>query len=235
MQLTHLTGFLAAVGVAVALPSPAAPLSFDDVVLINADGSSNVIKESEYNSLIARGILESPAAAAAAPAPAKKERRACASSAETQVTSDTSFINWDVAMSPVVSAAGGGVSVGVTSGYSIANSLSVSETVGASIESVLSVSLSLSYTETWTTSESTSLTYTVPDGQYGLIVSQPKVRRIEGNYLSGCTDSPSSEAFVSDTYTSQSYGNLQWVTGVIRLCNSTEYPVPFCVGTGSHS
>ena len=76
--------------------------------------------------------------------------------------------------------------------------------------------------------------YTVPEGQFGRIVSQPLTRRVQGYVYSGCTDSPSKETFMSDTYTSQSYGNLEWVQGVIRLCNSTTYPIPFCIGDGVH-
>ncbi|KXH38347.1 hypothetical protein CSIM01_09692 [Colletotrichum simmondsii] len=71
-------------------------------------------------------------------------------------------------------------------------------------------------------------------GDYGLVVSQPNVRRVTGNIFSGCTDSPTVDAFTSDSYSDQSYGNLAWVKGVIRLCNSTTYPVPYCIGQGEH-
>ncbi|KAI5925591.1 hypothetical protein F4810DRAFT_659200 [Camillea tinctor] len=189
--------------------------------------------------MVARDNL-GPAPAAreltSSPAPSGKKARGCDESSEVQVLSDTSFLNWDVGISPVVSAQGGTATVSIANGYMLANSVSVSESVTVnSLEKLLAVMLQVSYTETWTTVETQTFTYTVPDGQFGLVVSQPKVRRVEGNYIYGCVDAPSKEAFTSDTYTSQNYGNLNWVEGVIRLCNSTTYPVPYCIGTGSHS
>lgn len=237
MQISTLAQLVALVGAVSAAPkapaAPVEPLNFNDVILIGDDGHK-LIKMSEYEVLKSRGLLEEQS-----PAPAIKQRskdaRGCEESEEVQVTSDTSFLNWDVPVSPVVSAAGGGVSVGVTSGYSISNSVTVTAGVSATIESVLGLTMSVSYAETWTTTESSTITYTVPANEYGLIVSQPMVRRVQGNYIAGCTDSPTTTAFTSDTYDSQSYGDLAWVKGVIRLCNSTEYPVPYCIGTGTHS
>ncbi|CAN8097005.1 unnamed protein product [Discula destructiva] len=239
MQVSTLAHLAALVGAVSAAPAPA-PLNYDDVLLVGDDGSSKVIKEADYHLLKSRGVL-TPAPAAVHAGSIKtrsssndNEKR-CDESSEVQVVTDEKFLNWDVPMSSVVSAAGGGVMVAVTSGYSISNALQTTVGMEATIEEVLGLSMQVSYTETWTTTETTAITYTVPANNYGLIVSQPMVRRIEGYYLSGCVDSPAKEAFTSDTYSSQSYGNLEWVTGVIRLCNSTSYPVPYCIGTGEHS
>ncbi|KAI1341212.1 hypothetical protein F5Y15DRAFT_414331 [Xylariaceae sp. FL0016] len=233
----HLLTF---VGAVLATPTPQ-QLGFDDVVLLNADGSSSVMKDYEYSGLVARSHLR-PAprtdlsVARAETSGAKKLHRRCDDSNEVQVTSDTTFLNWDVPMSPVVSAQGGTASVSIASGYSLANSVSVSASETLTLlKDVLQASLSVSYTETWTTTETQTFQYTVPDGQFGLVVSQPSVRRVVGNYLSGCVDAQDSEAFTSDTYSSQAFGNLNWVQGVIRLCNSTTYPVPYCIGDGTHS
>lgn len=242
MQFRTLAQLAALVGIVAAAPKPQnAPLNFDDVILVGEDGKHQLIKESEYQVLAERGLFSAAPAIAhgdskrsAAASPHSSTKR-CDESDEVQVTSDTSFLNWDVPMSPVVSSSGGGVSVGVTSGYSLANALQVTAGMSASVESILSLSMSVSYTQTWTTTEGSSLTYTLPADNYGLIVSQPQTRRVAGNYISGCTDAPVTTPFTSDTYTSQSYGNLAWVTGVIRLCNSTTYPVPYCIGTGTHS
>lgn len=94
--------------------------------------------------------------------------------------------------------------------------------------------MSLTYSETWTTTETTTFTFNVPSGQYGLVVSNPYTHRVAGNVLSGCTDSPTSDAFTVDSYTSATYGSLSWVEGPITLCNSSTYPVPYCVGSGTH-
>ncbi|GKT55919.1 hypothetical protein ColTof4_11668 [Colletotrichum tofieldiae] len=220
------------IGAAAAAPAPApVALNFDDVIVVGEDGTHQVMKSAEYDALQARAAL--------APAPAIKSlesvsRRGCEESTEVQVITDDQFLNWDVAISPVLSSIGGSATVSVANGYSIANSVSVTSGLTATVEGVLGMSLSVSYSETWTTTETQTLGFTVPDGQYGLVVSQPNVRRVTGNILSGCTDSPSKTEFTSDTYTSQSYGNLAWVKGVIRLCNSTTYPVPYCIGNGEH-
>jgi hypothetical protein len=247
MQLRHSLQLLAAAGIVSA--SPAAnqvrTLAFDDVVLLGADGTSSVVKERDYQSLVARGLIqlaaeersvgEQPAAAPEARGTPGQRRRGCEESTEIQITSDTTFVNWDVALSPVVSAAGGGVTVSVESGYEISNTLSVGTSAEAGLEGVFSTTLSVDYSESWTSSQSSNLVYDVPDGQFGLVVSQPSTRRVQGTVLSGCTDSPTSQAFTSDSYSSQQFGSLSWVQGVIRLCNSTTYPVPYCIGTGTHS
>lgn len=112
--------------------------------------------------------------------------------------------------------------------------LQVTEGVSATLESVLTMSMSITVSETWTTTETQTFTFNVPNGQYGVVVSNPYVHRLTGNVLSGCTDSPTTDAFTADSYTSETYGALSWVTGPITLCNSTTYPIPYCIGTGSH-
>jgi hypothetical protein len=102
------------------------------------------------------------------------------------------------------------------------------------IPKVLSSSLSITTSTTWTTTDSETFSFWVPPGQNGLIVSQPYVRRVTGNLVTGCTDSPSYEPFTADSYYSQSYNSLSWVKGPIVLCNSTQYPIPFCNGEGQH-
>ncbi|KAK2051626.1 hypothetical protein LY76DRAFT_688285 [Colletotrichum caudatum] len=218
-------------GPAVAAPAPSpVPLSFDDVIVVGHDGTNRVMKTAEYDALQARAAL--------APAPPVKpsdvSRRGCEQSTEVQILTDDEFLNWDVAISPVISSMGGAATVSVSKGYSIANSVSGTVGISATVSKVLSLSLSVSYSHSWTTTDTTTLGFTVPEGQYGLVVSQPSVRRVTGNILSGCTDSPEKSSFVSDTYTDQSYGSLSWVKGVIRLCNSTTYPVPYCIGQGEH-
>ncbi|KAF4989466.1 hypothetical protein FDECE_14706 [Fusarium decemcellulare] len=205
-------------------------LSPDDVIVLAKDGSSQVMKATEFEALEAAPPLPLNKKQVAS---SKKARR-CEKSTEVQVTSDKEFLNWDVAISPVISSTGGKATVSVSSGYSISNSVSVGGSYGVSIESILSLSLTVDYTESWSSSQEQSLTFEVPDGQHGVIVSQPYVRRVEGNILSGCTDSPDKEGFVSDSYSSRSYGNLNWVDGLIRLCNSTTYPIPYCNGDGAH-
>ncbi|KAK1974175.1 hypothetical protein LZ30DRAFT_608692 [Colletotrichum cereale] len=233
-------------GAAAAAPTPEPPaLAWDDVVVVMSDGSTQVMKAAKYAEIERRAPLPAIpeghstnlfANADADAAPADLQRRGCASSAEVQVLTDQVFLGPDVAISPVVSSTGAIADVSVATGYQLSNMVSVTGTMELGlIEKIMSISLSLSYSKTWTTSETQTLRFTMQANQYGLVVSQPSVRRITGNMITGCTDNPAVTPFTSDTYENQAYGNLAWVKGVIRLCNSTVYPVPFCLGEGSHA
>jgi hypothetical protein len=207
-------------------------LSSDDVIVLKTDGTSQIMKAADLERL-----ETAPAIEARSTAKKDLQRRDCQKSTEIQVLSEKEFLNWDVAMSPVISSLGGAkATVSVTSGFSIANSLKVG--VGFSIpviKDILTSSLSIDYTQTWTSSQQQSLSFVVPDDHHGIIVSQPYVRRVQGRVIDGCTDAPDKSEFISDSYESQSYGDLQWVKGIIRLCTSKTYPIPYCNGEGSHN
>ncbi|CAI0654096.1 unnamed protein product [Colletotrichum noveboracense] len=224
----------AAAAVAVSQPAPY-PLRFDDVVAVNEDGSHRILKTAEYDALLARVAPKTVQATVPSTEGGGLARRDCGRSTEVQVESDEEFLNWDVAISPILSSHGGTATVSVAKGYSVGNSVSLSSTANAAFAKVaLSISLSVNYAQRWTTSDSQTLSFTVPEGQHGLVVSQPLVRRVTGRLLTGCSHRPTSASFTSDTYTDQSFGNLDFVKGVIRLCNSTVYPVPYCNGQGFH-
>lgn len=250
---------------AITQASPATKvLGVDDVVLMREDGPV-VMKKWDYQNMEDKRAVEernahlARVAAAAEQTNSELARRDCEQSTEVQVLTDTKFSNWDVVMSPVIKNTGAGATVSVTDGYSISNSIEVryfflllpilqmkhvlthdahtqvSESVASSLEGFLTTTLSISVGESWTTSDSQTFAFDVPAGQYGVVVSNPMTRRVTGNVLSGCTDSPTSTPFQSDSYTSQTYKDLSWVTGVITICNSTEYPIPYCIGSGTHS
>lgn len=206
-------------------------LSSDDVIVLKTDGTSQIMKAADLERLETAPAIETRNIA-------KKglQRRDCEKSTEIQVLSEKEFLNWDVAMSPIISSLGGAkATVSVTDGFTVANSLKVG--VGFSIpliKDILTSSLSIDYTETWTSSQQQSLSFVVPDEHHGIIVSQPYVRRVQGRVIDGCTDEPDKSEFISDSYESQSYGDLQWVKGIIRLCSSKTYPIPYCNGEGSH-
>ncbi|KAH6664801.1 hypothetical protein F5X68DRAFT_143917 [Plectosphaerella plurivora] len=210
-------------------------LSSDDILVLGVDGSTQVMKANEFAALEARAAAPSPADFSSLPGEPAIDRR-CAWTREVQVLSDTQFLNWDVAMSPVISSVGGKGTVTVTSGSEISNSISVGSSVSVgTLDQIFGMSLSIEASQSWTSSYEQSLTFEVPEGHHGLIVSQPYVRRVEGNVWSGCVDNLEKTPFSSDSYTDRTYGtDLKWVAGIIRLCSSTTYPIPYCVGEGSH-
>ncbi|KAK1569442.1 uncharacterized protein LY79DRAFT_571842 [Colletotrichum navitas] len=234
--LLSLIGFAAAV-----FAGPLQPriLAADDVVFLNHDGTSQIMKAAEYEALEA-------AAAAAGPGPASFPslnitstpgivRRHCGQSNEVQVMSDESFVDSDVAMSPIVSSAGGGAIVSVENGFQLSEHLKFHGEITLGGPKVVRVSLNKKFDKTWTTTQTNTFRYSLPPNMYGVIVSQPYVRRVQGVLLSGCTDNPTRTPFEAKTYESQSYGSLTWVKGVIRMCSSETYPVPYCIGDGHHA
>lgn len=250
-MLTKYTTALVAAMAAVVSAMPATSkepilLGHDDVILPRADGGFDIMKDWEWDHIERRLEREARLAEATEakrralsgetiPEGANLSRRDCEESTEMQVLSDTSFFDWDVAMSPVIGATGGQAIVMVNKGYQVSNALAVGVSTKVTlIENVLDVGMDITSTTTWTTIDSQTFSFYVTEGQYGVVISNPSTRRVTGNLLDGCTDSPTVTPFTSDSRTSQQFGDLSWVQGPIRLCNSTSYPVPFCQGTGNH-
>ncbi|TQN72407.1 hypothetical protein CSHISOI_03092 [Colletotrichum shisoi] len=137
---------------------------------------------------------------------------------ENRNTGTTDFLDWDVQMSAVWGARQAPVLIAVSHRYQ-----------------AIGISLKADYTKTWTTIDTTTITYTVPLGYYGTIISQPWTHRVSGNvYMSCGTDNWQKGTFMANSHTSQNYGGMDWVTGVMRLCASKTYPIPYCEGSGSH-
>ncbi|KAF7890010.1 uncharacterized protein EAF02_002425 [Botrytis sinoallii] len=162
------------------------------------------------------------------------DKRGCKSATVIRENPDQKFLNWDVPMSSVVKAGTTTATVAVTEGYSIANAISVS--AGATftlVENFLQTSYGITYTETWTSTYTASYTYTVPAGKYGAVVSNPYTLRKSGYIDIGCIGAAAeTDTYQADSYTSQAYGGLSWVSGTISLCTGDTYPLPACIGSG---
>lgn len=254
MLFKNSAAVLALVGLAAAVPAKKEPqiLFHDDVILPRADGGFDVMKDWEWTDIERRmekeqrerAVEEKRRSLAGENIPdganvglyESNIQRRCDESTEVQVLTDSQFTNWDVAMSPVIGANGGQATVAVTKGYSVTNTISVGTGADYTVQKeIFKVSMKIDYSYSWTTSDTQTFTYYLTPGQYGVVVSNPYTRRITGNFLSGCGDSPNYEAYTSDSYESQDYTGMSWVAGPIRLCNATSYPIPYCVGTGTHN
>lgn len=146
----------------------------------------------------------------------------------------STFLNWDVVMSSVISAKEATATVAVTEGYSIANGITVSTSSSVTvIEDFLTVSYGISYTTTWTSQYSAAYTFQVPIGKYGAVVSNPVTTRHAGYLDQGCVGKATRTYYQADSYTSKAYGGLSWVDGTISLCTSDSYPVNRCLGNGT--
>lgn len=207
---------------------------------------TNTKRELEYGQvedLIYQFRQTSPRATKPQPeySPSDVHQRKCLESTETQVINDTNLLDWDTQMSPVVGAQGSKASVSVTKGYTLHTELSIGlEAEGVPIiapivNKFLGDIPGINMEEVYHTEQELSITFEVPPGQYGVIVSQPFVRRIEGKVLTGCTDAPVVTPWWSHSYYSKTVGGMNWVDGIIRMCNSSSYPVPYCNGWGEHA
>ncbi|KAF6802517.1 hypothetical protein CMUS01_15330 [Colletotrichum musicola] len=208
----------------------------DDVIVILSDGSTGVMKAAEYDLLEAGTPVASPAASQNDTAASPISRR-CEQSTEFQVISDEVLLGWDIAISPIAASIDGDATIAVSAGHSVSNTLSIGSSISTSFaEGILGMSMSIDYSQTWSTENSQSLSFAIPAGKYGVIISQPSIRRITGHVWSGCTDGPERKRtdFTSDSYENQNYGSMLWIKGVLRLCSSDKYPIPFCNGQGEH-
>ncbi|TGO33980.1 hypothetical protein BHYA_0218g00130 [Botrytis hyacinthi] len=211
------------------------------IILFGEDGRTEVMDKAEFwkhhhgfNITQAPGPLVGYNGTSGHSPSSSLAKRDCKSGTVVRENPDQTFLNWDVPMSSVVKAGATTATVAVTEGYSISNSIGVS--AGASltlVEDFLSTSYDISYTQTWTSTYAAAYTYTVPAGKYGAVVSNPYTLRKSGYVDSGCIGDPSeTDTYQADSYSSQAYGGLSWVSGTISLCTGDTYPLPACIGSG---
>lgn len=222
-------------------PEPASHiLNHDDVVLFNNEGSYSVVKDSHIQDLISKGeILPAPPPTRTMNIMPKRhfdgaggKRDDCERSDEVQVLSEKQVLGWDVPMSPVVAALAATATANIGEGYSIQNFLTVAASVQGTY--IIQATIGIQYARICQSTQTINFLFQVPTGNYGIIVSEPWTRLIQGNLISGCTDNPDVIPYTSHSYTSKSFGLLAWVDGLIRLCTSQNYPIPFCLGDGTH-
>ncbi|CAG8954178.1 hypothetical protein HYFRA_00005798 [Hymenoscyphus fraxineus] len=144
------------------------------------------------------------------------------------------FLGDDVPMSTAIKADSTDVTIAVTDGYEIGNSITTSTTGSLNFFSeMLGISFGVEKGRTWTSSYSTAYTFTVPKGKYGVVVSNLWTNRHEGYKMTGCVGEVGEKiSYSSDSYESGEYSKLSWPKGTISICISEEYPVKKCRGDG---
>ncbi|KAK7402654.1 hypothetical protein QQX98_011601 [Neonectria punicea] len=154
------------------------------------------------------------------------------------VVSDRSstFVDWDLQMSPVVIGTGtNGIDVYVSSGYSVSNGITVSG--GADwtvVKDKLGLSLGIDYTRTWTTQTVINIKGTVPNGASGVMITKPIKTRRYGRALRGCLGAQKETGtWMADSYDEGSYSGVKWVSGAITMCTKNEFPLSRCTGSGN--
>ncbi|APA11647.1 hypothetical protein SS1G_05102 [Sclerotinia sclerotiorum 1980 UF-70] len=218
------------------------------ILLFGVDGRTEVMDKAEFMALHEADLT-------AAPGPlelserslnetiemeieaAQLSKRGCKSYSIVRPNPDQKFLNWDVRMSDILHATDRDATLGVTKGHSIANAIGVSISMTQTlIESVLSATYGITYTETWTNTYTTAYTFTVPKGKYGVVVSNPWTTRRSGNIDIGCIGVRGQKStYQADSYESNDYQGLSWVSGTISLCTSDSHSIHYCIGNGYHN
>lgn len=145
------------------------------------------------------------------------------------------FVDWDVQMSPVVCAVGP-MTISVTEGYSVANSVSVSAGMDYTwIADKLKSTFGVNFQRTWTTTTSVAVGGTVPNGNCGCMIWKPLTTRRYGSVYEGCIGAlKKTGTFMADDRGTGSYNGVQWISGARSLCykKGKNPPLSRCQGGG---
>jgi hypothetical protein len=163
-------------------------------------------------------------------------RQSCGATRALVTDTVQTFIDWDVQMSPVVIGVGtNGLTVFVSAGYSVSNSITVSAGVEWGIvKDLLSISTKVDYSRTWTTNTAYQMSGNVPNGYSGVWITKPVKTRRYGRVLTGCIGSQKATGtFQADEFKQGSYNGLSWVQGAITMCVKKEFPLSRCHGRGN--
>ncbi|TQS36607.1 hypothetical protein Golomagni_02935 [Golovinomyces magnicellulatus] len=217
-------------------------LNEDDVILFSKDGRFKVVPRSQYDVHFNGVATATPEQhygnfvnVEEKPTSQNIVKRhyidkSCNEQSVFSVRPSEKYINWDVPMSSVVRApANSSVSISVSSGYWIGNSLRVSSSKNFDDVKFLGVA----YDKSWSTTFSAGYSYTIPKGKYGAIVSNPLTTKHSGYVDRGCIGSTTRTEYSFESYNSKEFAQMKWVDGIISLCLGDTYPLPKCMGNGT--
>ncbi|KAH8688547.1 hypothetical protein BGZ61DRAFT_421822 [Ilyonectria robusta] len=225
-------------------------------LIVPLDGVEHAVKESDYlNWLKSKGVLlKAPELdpswvtynASDIPAVETREvvterdleaRAPCSQTYSITTDNTITFVDWDLQMSTVACAHFGDLTVTVTSGHSIANTIGGSAGVDLGfVKDRLTGSLGINYSRTWTTTQSTSDAHVVHDGFCGVMIYKPITTRRYGRQFVGCVGNIKQVGtWYADSHKSASYNGLSWVEGAVSYCEKRQAnpPLSRCEGGGN--
>ncbi|KAF4978922.1 hypothetical protein FZEAL_4808 [Fusarium zealandicum] len=232
--------------------TPEHVLKHDEVILYG-EGRMEVVHESVYHELCkSKGLLmEVPESPKLYPDPTNNTKppvsknsnpldtRDCAHTTSVVTDATTSFVDWDIQMSPVIVGTGEGITVTVISGFSVSNGVTAGGRADLGlVKERLGISVGVDYTRTWTSSVSINIGAKVENGYSGVMITRPFKTRRTGRVMQGCIGSQTEMGtFQADSYTEKEYAGVKWVsvtsTGGITLCAKKEFPLTRCNGGGT--
>lgn len=170
---------------------------------------------------------------------AAKERRGpgCNRSNVIVVDKTEDFVDWDVQMSPVTCASQVNMTIAITSGYTVTNTVGVSAGLDIGlVKDLLKTSIGINYSRSWTSGTMITTTGTVPANQCGAMIDMPNVTRRYGRVLRGCPGSYTQiGTFMADSHAEANYNGVHWVSGAISICSKPQSfpPLSRCHGLGN--
>lgn len=166
------------------------------------------------------------------------ESRASCDQTFSIVTDNTfTFVDWDMQMSSVACAHFGDLTVSVSSGHTVANTIGGSAGVDLGfVKSRLGAEAGVNYSKTWTSTQSTTDSHVVHDGFCGVMIYKPIVTRRVGRQFVGCVGNiRQTGTWFADSHRSGSYNGNSWVEGAVSFCEKRQGnpPLSRCEGGGN--
>ncbi|TDZ20368.1 hypothetical protein Cob_v006373 [Colletotrichum orbiculare MAFF 240422] len=164
------------------------------------------------------------------------DRRDCGTSYSMTTDKTFDFIDWDVQMSPVVTADITSMDINVMRGYTVTNSVQVSAGLDVTwIKDKLKNTLGINYSRQWATQTTINIKGTVSPGYSGCMITKPFKTRRTGRAFSGCPGSiKQTGTWQADSYKEGSYDGISWVSGSIMICQKKgSIPLSRCEGSGN--
>ncbi|KAI8221575.1 hypothetical protein K4K55_011045 [Colletotrichum sp. SAR 10_96] len=146
------------------------------------------------------------------------------------------FIDWDVQMSPVVTADLTSMDINVMKGYTVTNSVGVSAGLDVTwIKDKLKNTVGINYSRSWATQTTVNIKGTVSPGYSGCMITRPFKTRRTGRAFTGCPGSlKETGTWQADSYKEGSYDGISWVSGTITICQKKgSIPLSRCEGDGN--
>ncbi|KAF9878884.1 hypothetical protein CkaCkLH20_03784 [Colletotrichum karsti] len=168
--------------------------------------------------------------------PGKIDARGCETTYSIVADKTFDFIDWDVQMSPVVTAGITSMDINVMKGYTVTNSVQVSAGLDITwIKDKLKNTVGINYSRQWATQTTVNIKGTVSPGYSGCMITKPYKTRRTGRAFTGCPGSiKETGTWQADSFKEGSYDGISWVSGSITICQKQgSIPLSRCSGSGN--
>ncbi|KAJ3954346.1 hypothetical protein N0V92_009162 [Colletotrichum tropicale] len=164
-----------------------------------------------------------------------RDQFSCDATTSVVTDSTVTFIDWDVQMSPVVTADLTGMDIFVMKGYTVTNTVAVGADIDIKwIKDKLGTNFGVNFARSWSTQTTVNIKGTVSPGYSGCMITKPFKTRRSGRVFTGCPGSLVEKGtWMADAYKEGGYEGVSWVSGTITICQKNgSIPLSRCEGDG---